>query len=108
VLCHSSADVKAECDVSCTSANAVDIAERAFAPDDEIIFVPDQYLAKYTASQVERKFVFWKGYCPTHARILPEHIAVQRQLHPQAEVLVHPECTPAVTALADKVLSTGG
>ncbi|MCM8812843.1 MAG: quinolinate synthase NadA [Candidatus Omnitrophica bacterium] len=110
VLCYvnSAAAVKAESDVCCTSANALAVARNAFSEQDEIIFIPDQYLAKYTASQLARKFIFWKGYCPTHARILPEHIQAQQRAHPDAEVLAHPECTPAVTALAAKVLSTGG
>jgi quinolinate synthase len=109
-LCYvnSSAEVKAECDVCCTSGNALEVVTGAFSEDDEIIFVPDQYLARYTASQIDRHFIFWKGYCPTHARILPEHVRQKRAEHPGALVLVHPECTPQVTALADEVLSTGG
>jgi len=110
VLCYvnSSAEVKAECDLCCTSANAVSIVQKAFNEDDEIIFVPDRYLALYTAAQVKRKFFFWKGYCPTHFRILPEYVIKKKNEHPNALVLVHPECRPEVTALADKVLSTGG
>ncbi|MBN2483271.1 MAG: quinolinate synthase NadA [Candidatus Omnitrophica bacterium] len=109
-LCYvnSSAEVKAECDVCCTSGNALEVVAGAFREDEEIIFVPDQYLARYTASQIDRNFVFWKGYCPTHARILPQHLRGKRAEHPGALVLVHPECTPHVTALADAVLSTGG
>ncbi len=109
-LCYvnSSAEIKAECDLCCTSGNALKIVEKAFGPDDEIIFVPDEYLARYTASQLPRKFIFWKGYCPTHARILPEHVLRKKKEHPDARVIVHPECTPGVTALADRVLSTGG
>lgn len=109
-LCYvnSSAEIKAECDVCCTSGNALEVARGAFNEGDEIIFVPDQYLARYTASRIKRNFIFWKGYCPTHARILPEHIQQKKREYPGALVLVHPECTPLVTALADEVLSTGG
>ncbi len=110
VLCYvnTTADVKAECDVCCTSGNAERIVREAFRSDDEIIFAPDQYLAHYISTQVGRDFISWKGYCPTHVKILPEDIAMKRSLHQGAEVFVHPECTPAVTGLADKVLSTEG
>ena len=105
---NSSAEIKANCDICCTSANAIRIAEQAFGEDDEIIFVPDKYLAKYAASQIKRRFIFWSGYCPTHIKILPEHIIEKRKEHPEAEVLVHPECTAGVISVADQVLSTGG
>ncbi len=110
VLCYvnTSAEVKAECDMCCTSSNAVKIVREAFAKDEEIIFVPDKYLAHYVASQAGRDFITWKGFCPTHARILPEAIVEQKRLHPQAKVIVHPENRPEVIALADAVLSTGG
>jgi len=110
VLCYvnTTADVKTECDVCCTSGNAERIVQEAFRSDDEIIFAPDQYLAHYISTQVGREFISWKGYCPTHVKILPEDIAMKRTLHQGAEVIVHPECTPAVTDLADKVLSTEG
>jgi quinolinate synthase len=74
----------------------------------EIIFVPDKYLAQYVSSQVGHNFVIWGGYCPTHAGIIPEHIKRAREQHPQAKVIVHPECTPELTALADIVTSTEG
>ena len=110
VLCYvnTTAEVKAECDVCCTSGNAERVVREAFRPDDEIIFAPDQYLAHYISTKVGRNFISWKGYCPIHAGILSEDIAGKRALHPDAEVLVHPECTPAVTGLADRVLSTEG
>jgi len=73
---------------------------------DEIIFVPDKYLAQYVSAQVGHKLIMWEGFCPTHARILPENIMQARGLHPQAKVLVHPECTPELTRLADVVAST--
>ncbi|MCP4650878.1 MAG: quinolinate synthase NadA [PVC group bacterium] len=110
VMCYvnSSAGVKAESDVCCTSANATMIAEKAFNEDDEIIFVPDRYLARYTATQVKRNFVFWPGFCPTHVKILPEYVIDLKKDHPEAEVLVHPECSAGVISIADQVLSTGG
>jgi len=103
---NTSAEVKAESYICCTSTNAVKVAESI--DSSEVIFVPDKYLAHYTSSRVRKKFIIWDGYCPTHIKILPEDILRERSLHPQAEVMVHPECVPAVTALADQVLSTGG
>ncbi|HET6461404.1 MAG TPA: quinolinate synthase NadA [Syntrophales bacterium] len=110
VLCYvnTTAEVKAECDVCCTSGNAEQIVRWVSRSADEIIFAPDQYLAHYISTQVGRDFISWKGYCPTHVKILPGDIARKRALYPGAEVLVHPECTPGVTKLADKVLSTEG
>ena len=109
VVCYvnSTAAVKAESDVCCTSANAVKVVEK-IPVNEEIIFVPDQYLGGYVAAQTGRKMILWPGYCPTHIRIRPQDISRQRAEHPQAKVLVHPECRPEATALADEVLSTGG
>ncbi len=109
VLCYvnTSAEVKAECDICCTSANAMKVAENAFQKDEEVIFAPDKNLAQYVASQLGRDFIYWPGYCATHDRILPEHIEQKKKEHPEAEVIVHPECSPEVIALADKALSTG-
>jgi quinolinate synthase len=110
VLCYvnTTAEVKAECDVCCTSGNAEKVVRGAFNKDDEIIFAPDQYLAHYVSTKVGREFVEWKGFCQTHMKILPEDIVRERRLHPGVEVLVHPECRAAVTDIADKVLSTEG
>ena len=110
VLCYvnTTAEVKAECDVCCTSGNAEKIVREAFEKDDEIIFAPDQYLAHYISTRTGRDFISWKGYCPTHVKILPEDIAMKRTLYKNAEVIVHPECPASVTSLADKVLSTEG
>jgi quinolinate synthase len=108
VVCYinSSAAVKAEADVCCTSANAVKIVESV--KPEEILFVPDQYLGQYVAAKIGKKMIFWPGYCPTHARILPDQIEKLKQDYPLAKVVVHPECRPEVIALADEVLSTGG
>ena len=109
VLCYvnSTADVKAESDCCVTSANAVDVA-RSFAPDQEIIFVPDRHLGSYTAEQLGRAFILWPGFCPTHARFTEVHITAARAAHPGAPVLVHPECPKPIRDAADAVLSTGG
>jgi quinolinate synthase len=108
VVCYinTSAKVKAESDICCTSSNAVKVVESLCAP--EVIFVPDKYLAHYVSTRTEKKIIPWNGFCPTHVKILPEHILEQKKLHPEAEVIVHPECKPSVIALADDVLSTGG
>jgi quinolinate synthase len=108
VVCYvnTSAEVKAESDMCCTSSNAVKVVESIREP--EVIFVPDKYLAHYVSTKTEKKIIPWNGFCPTHVKILPEHILKQKKLHPEAEVIVHPECTPPVIALADEVFSTGG
>ncbi|MDP8266043.1 MAG: quinolinate synthase NadA [Candidatus Aceula meridiana] len=105
---NTSADVKAECDYCCTSANAIQMLEEAFTEKDEIIFVPDKYLASYAASKTNRNVVIWQGYCPTHARILPEHVVAMKEKYPDAKVMVHPECSSPVINLSDEVLSTSG
>jgi len=108
VVCYinSSAEVKAESDVCCTSANAVKVIESLDA--EEILFVPDQYLGHYVSTRVNKKIVLWPGFCPAHIRIQPQYITNLRREYPQAKVVVHPECRPEVIALADEVLSTGG
>jgi len=108
VVCYvnSTAEVKAESDVCCTSANAVKVIESLDA--QEILFVPDQYLGHYVSTKTDKKMFLWPGYCPTHMKILPRHITELRQEYPQAKVVVHPECRADVIALADEVLSTGG
>jgi quinolinate synthase len=103
---NTTAEIKAESDICCTSANADKIVNSLEA--SEIIFVPDKYLAHYVSTKTEKKIIPWNGYCPTHIRILMEHILEQKKLHPKAKVIVHPECTPNVIDLADEVLSTSG
>ena len=109
VVCYvnSSAAVKAESDICCTSANAVRIVEK-LPRDEEIIFIPDQYLGNYVATKTGRNMILWPGFCPTHTRIQAPDISRQKKEHPKAKALVHPECRPEVIALADEVLSTGG
>lgn len=110
VLCYvnTPAEVKAECDLCCTSANAVRMAREALKDGKEVIFVPDKYLADYVSVQTGSNFIAWQGYCPAHIKILPEDIVRQKKLHPGAKVIVHPECTPQVIKLADEALSTEG
>jgi len=109
VVCYvnCSAEIKAESDYCCTSANAVKVVQ-SIAQEKEILFVPDKYLGDYTAKQANRMLILWEGYCPTHRRILAEDILKKKAQYPKAEVLVHPECTPDVIAMANKVLSTSG
>ena len=108
VVCYvnSSADVKAESDICCTSANAVKVIESLNAT--EILFVPDQYLGHYISTKTVKNMILWPGFCPTHFRIHPQDILARREEHPEAVVMVHPECTPEIIALADLVLSTNG
>ena len=96
---NSSAEVKAESDCCVTSANAVQVA-RSYASDQPIIFVPDRHLGSYTAEQLGRAFILWPGFCPTHQRITAAASAARRAEYPDAEVLVHPECTPDAAAAA--------
>jgi quinolinate synthase len=109
VVCYvnSTAEVKAESDICCTSANAEKVV-LSLSPDREILFIPDQYLGDYIQTKTGRKMHLWPGFCPTHLRILPRHIIQLRQEYPRAKVVGHPECRPEVIALADEVLSTGG
>jgi quinolinate synthase len=102
---NSSADVKALSDVCVTSANAVQVVRALGA--DRIIFAPDRNLASWVAAQLpEVEVIAWPGFCPTHERVTPGMVTSARGEHPDAEVLVHPECRPEVVALADAVLST--
>ena len=109
VVCYvnTTAEVKAECDLCCTSASAEKVIAQIPA-DREIIFVPDQHLGGYVRQRTGREMILWPGYCATHVRIVPQHIAARRQEYPGAKVIVHPECRADVAALADAVLSTSG
>src|SRR4030043_1996881 len=94
VVCYinSSADVKAESDVCCTSANAVKVIESL--DTNEVLFVPDQYLGHYISTKVDKKIILWPGFCPTHVRIQPEDIINLKSEHSEAKVIVHPEGGP--------------
>jgi quinolinate synthase len=109
VVCYvnTSADVKAQCDIACTSANAVKVV--ASLPEDRpILFVPDKNLGHYIATKTGRDMILWEGCCNTHDRLTAEDILKAKKEHPEALVMVHPECRPEVVALADKVASTAG
>jgi len=109
VVCYvnSTAEVKAESDLCCTSANAAEVLS-SIEPDRPVIFVPDKYLGAHAAAQTGRDLILWEGYCPVHACITPQDIDRARAEHPHAAVIVHPECLPEVSAKADAVESTSG
>lgn len=106
VVCYvnTTADVKAESDVCCTSANAVQIVENL--DSRHILFVPDENLARYVQSQTEKTILSWEGNCYVHHQITPEQILAVRQNLPHVKILVHPECREDVIRLADATLST--
>ena len=106
VVCYvnSSAEVKAESDICCTSANGVQVVESL--PNDEIIFIPDQNLGHFVSTQTKKNIILYPGFCIVHHRINPEQVKQAKRLHPDAQLLVHPECQPEVIALADAALST--
>ncbi len=108
VVCYvnTSADVKAESDVCCTSSNAVAVVNALDA--DRVLFVPDRNLASYVASKTTKTVIPWNGYCYVHNLFTPEDVALARAEHPGVPVVVHPECTPEVVAAADFVASTDG
>jgi len=109
VVCYvnTSADVKAESDVCCTSANSVKIVN-SISHDKEIIFIPDKCLADYTAHKTQRKLIIWQGYCPVHLKITADDIMSQKKKYPGSAAIVHPECEPEVIDVADEVGSTSG
>lgn len=109
VVCYvnSTAETKAEADICCTSANAVNVVKSL--PQKEVLFVPDRGLGTYVGMQLPgKKVISYYGYCPTHMRIRPKDITELKSKHPNAEVLVHPECHMEVIKLADYVGSTSG
>ncbi|MCX8007868.1 MAG: quinolinate synthase NadA [Coriobacteriia bacterium] len=104
---NSSAEVKAVSDVCCTSANAIEVVRSLGV--GRVLFAPDRNLAAWVASRVpEVEVIAWDGFCPAHEQVTAEALLAQKQEHPEAEVLAHPECRPEVLALADAVLSTSG
>jgi quinolinate synthase len=109
VVCYvnSSAEVKAESDICCTSSNAVNVVKSVPA-SKKIIFIPDKYLGEYVQKQTGKKLILWNGYCPTHIMINIKDIIQLKKENLDAAVIVHPECTPEVISIADKVASTGG
>jgi quinolinate synthase len=102
---NTSAEVKAECDICCTSSNAVQVVESV--PGREVLFVPDKNLAAYVARRSSKTIIPWDGYCYVHNNILARDIREKKKAHPGAVVWAHPECRSEVIDLSDKVLSTG-
>jgi quinolinate synthase len=103
---NTSAAVKAESDICCTSANAVAVVESLDA--EQVIFLPDRNLGRYVARFTKKEILPWEGYCIVHDRMTADEVLAARRAHPEAEVLVHPECRPEVIDLADHVFSTSG
>jgi quinolinate synthase len=103
---NTNADVKAESDVCCTSANAVKVVKNIAA--EKIIFTPDKNLAAYCQRFTDKEIIPWNGYCYVHERISKEEVLLAKEKFSDALLLVHPECKPSVIDLADEVLSTSG
>ncbi len=101
---NTSADVKAESDICCTSSNAVEVVESLGV--DKVIFLPDQYLAKWVASQTSVKIISWKGACEVHERFTGAELRAYREADPAIQIIAHPECPPDVLAEADFTGST--
>jgi quinolinate synthase len=106
VVCYvnSSAEVKAESDYCCTSANALKVVEAV--PNDEILFIPDRNLGHYVSTMTSKRIILYPGYCNTHQRLTKRHVMKAKKEYPDAIVLVHPECRAEVIELADAALST--
>jgi len=103
---NTNADVKAESDICCTSANAIEVVRNVKA--ERIIFTPDKNLAAYCQRFVDKEIIPWNGYCYVHEKIREEEVRLAKEKFPDALLLVHPECNPSVIDLADEVLSTSG
>lgn len=109
VVCYvnTSAAVKAESDICCTSRNAVEIVRSL--NEKRIIFVPDKNLARYVQAQIpDKEIIITEGFCPTHIRVHPDQVKTCKKLYPTAEFIAHPECNPDVLKLADHISSTSG
>jgi len=104
---NSSAEVKAESDICCTSSNALNVV-RSLPPDQPIMFVPDRNLGSWIKNQTGRDMELWPGYCPIHDQLTAQEIKDQLQRYPESVVVVHPEVPPEVAELADAVRSTAG
>ncbi|WP_135605420.1 quinolinate synthase NadA [Methanococcoides sp. NM1] len=108
VVCYvnSSAEIKAQSDICCTSANAVDVVNSL--EEDEIIFVPDKNLGTYVSDFTDKKIITWEGFCPTHHQMHAQDVLKAKEEHPDSLFLAHPECRTEVLDLADEILSTTG
>jgi len=110
IVCYvnSSAEIKAESDICCTSSNAIQIV-RSLKDFKEIIFIPDKNLGRYVQDNIpDKRIILWEGFCPTHIRVSKEEILNAKKEHPAAEILAHPECNPDIIAISDHICSTGG
>lgn len=103
---NSTAEVKSVTDICCTSANAIRVV--GSVKSDTILMAPDKNLAQYTARFTDKDIIWWDGHCPPHDSLLPEDVKEIKEKHPDAELIVHPECRPEVIDLADHVASTSG
>lgn len=101
---NTTAAIKAESDICCTSANGVEVVNAV--PNEEILFIPDQNLGHYISTKTKKRIILYPGFCDTHAKVTAEQVRLAKQRYPQAKVLVHPECHPEVIKLADAALST--
>jgi quinolinate synthase len=103
---NTSAEVKAESDICCTSSNAVQVVESLDA--ERVLFLPDQYLGRWVASQTDVEIILWQGSCEVHERFTGEELRGYREMNPGIQIIAHPECPPDVLAEADFVGSTSG
>ena len=103
---NTSAEVKAESDICCTSANALQVVESL--DSDKVIFLPDEFLGRYVAGKTRKKVILWKGHCEVHEKFAGKDLRLYREQFPNIVILAHPECPPDVLAEADYVGSTAG
>ncbi len=103
---NTSAAVKAECDITCTSSNAVKVVESLNAP--RVLLIPDEYLSKYVQTKTKVEIIAWRGHCEVHERFTAEELAAYRKSDPGVKIIAHPECPPDVIAMADFTGSTSG
>ncbi|XSG81041.1 MAG: quinolinate synthase NadA [Methyloligella sp. ZOD6] len=103
---NTSAEVKAECDICCTSSNAVKVVESMGT--DRVILIPDEFLAKYVASKTDVEIITWKGHCEVHERFTAEELRAYREADPGVKIIAHPECPPEVIGESDFTGSTSG
>ncbi len=104
---NSTAEVKSECDICCTSSNAVEIVKSLNSP--KVLFVPDKNLGKYVESQLNNvEVITYDGCCPVHDNVTEQNILDARKKYPNAKILIHPECMPSVSKLGDYIGSTSG
>ncbi|MFW5868503.1 MAG: quinolinate synthase NadA [Armatimonadota bacterium] len=103
---NTTAEVKAEADICCTSSNAVRVVESLDA--ETVLFIPDSNLADWVDRHIDKEVIAWGGYCPTHVRINPRTVQYMKEEHPDAVFIAHPEARREVLDMADEVASTGG